>query len=310
MASYNLTTIDESQIRFFPGGNEERRVPPFTIKIPQQQQGNVSAAKKNANKTPKKSKNKKKQEKVVEDEGESSEEEVTPFYWKNDLNKLLIALHTKHADKWTSVRWKKKSVWQMISSEIEEMQKEKGSFDYPSWKQCEGRWKTMNKAYRKTVDHNNRSGNDRKSCPYFEELDALQHDRPNVNPVATCSSSGLKRVTKRKREEEVSDDSSEEETQVEDDFGVVPERETPEAENGFEEVSGRKKQKRVRKRRYVSSVAQSTNSILNWLQTYEEKKEEREKAKEEREKAKEERKMREHYERMELFAKMIDSLSR
>ena len=40
------------------------------------------------------------------------------------------------------------------------------------------------------MDHNRISENDRRECPYFQQLSDLYGYRPNVTPVATCSSSG------------------------------------------------------------------------------------------------------------------------
>ena len=58
------------------------------------------------------------------------------------------------------------------------------------WHNCEGKWKSLTSAYPKAVDHNNRSGNDRKECAFFNELSDVYGYRPTVNPVATASSSG------------------------------------------------------------------------------------------------------------------------
>ena len=40
------------------------------------------------------------------------------------------------------------------------------------------------------MHHNRQSGNSRKTCLYFDELHELNAECPNVNPVATLSSSG------------------------------------------------------------------------------------------------------------------------
>lgn len=41
-----------------------------------------------------------------------------------------------------------------------------------------------------TVDHNSKSGNDRKECPFFQELQTSYGYRPNVTPRYTAASSG------------------------------------------------------------------------------------------------------------------------
>ena len=60
--------------------------------------------------------------------------------------------------------------------------------EFPSWKQVETRWRTMVKQFKKTVDHNNKTGRDRKTCYFYEELSQIL---PNIVPELTISSSGL-----------------------------------------------------------------------------------------------------------------------
>jgi hypothetical protein len=45
----------------------------------------------------------------------------------------------------------------------EKMHKEGYTF---TWEQVQGRWKTLVTALKKTKDHNNKSGNDRKTCAF------------------------------------------------------------------------------------------------------------------------------------------------
>jgi hypothetical protein len=68
----------------------------------------------------------------------------------------------------------KKDVWQKTSNEMELQ-----SFQF-SWQQCEQKWKNLTKTYRDTIDHNRMSGNDRKECAYFKELQDCYGYRPNV----------------------------------------------------------------------------------------------------------------------------------
>ena len=53
---------------------------------------------------------------------------------------------------------------------------------------CEIKFKNLKQSYVKTVDHNNRSGNDRKICPYFDELSEIFGMSPSVTPPSTVSS--------------------------------------------------------------------------------------------------------------------------
>jgi len=69
--------------------------------------------------------------------------------------------------------------------------------------QVEGRWKTLLSAYRRVVDHNNRSGNDRKEMVFYKEVEDIVGDNPTVSPrVVISSTDGLthpqKQTKKRK----------------------------------------------------------------------------------------------------------------
>jgi len=55
--------------------------------------------------------------------------------------------------------------------------------------QAEGRWKTLLAAYRRTVDHNNRSGNDRREMQYFQEVEDIVGANPTISPSVVISSS-------------------------------------------------------------------------------------------------------------------------
>ena len=99
-----------------------------------------------------------------------------------------------------NVNYRKKSVWEMIATG---MQESRGTLR-PD--QCEGKWKTLTQAFRKCEDHNSKSGNDRRECPFYEELSEVYGYRPNVWPYATASSSGLGDSTRRPKTPEKSDD--------------------------------------------------------------------------------------------------------
>lgn len=45
------------------------------------------------------------------------------------------------------------------------------------------KWKHLQVAYRKVRDHNGVSGNSKITCPFFNELDEVLHDRPNANKL-------------------------------------------------------------------------------------------------------------------------------
>lgn len=44
--------------------------------------------------------------------------DMQPFYWKNELNLLLIAEYSLHCEKFLSVRHKGKQVWGLITNDL------------------------------------------------------------------------------------------------------------------------------------------------------------------------------------------------
>ena len=61
---------------------------------------------------------------------------------------------------------------------------ENGNDTIPTPQQIENRWKSMTHQFKKTAEHNNISGNNRKNCRYYEELNDIMGFRPNVKPVS------------------------------------------------------------------------------------------------------------------------------
>jgi len=63
---------------------------------------------------------------------------------------------------------------------------------YPvSASQADTKWKNLTRRYREVIDHNNTSGNDKKTYPFYDELSDIYGYRPNVNPAATTSSMSI-----------------------------------------------------------------------------------------------------------------------
>ena len=72
---------------------------------------------------------------------------------------------------------KKKAFWDKISKQMNS----KGySF---SGTKCETKVKNMKQTFTKTVDHNNITGNDRRTCPYYDELGDIFGMSLAVRPI-------------------------------------------------------------------------------------------------------------------------------
>ena len=107
------------------------------------------------------------------------------YSWTREETRLLISLYEEKQDLFKNINYKKKQVWEIIASRM----KEHDCTARPD--QCEGKWKALTLAFRKCEDHNHQSGNNRRECPFYQELSEVYGYRPNVRPYATASSSGL-----------------------------------------------------------------------------------------------------------------------
>ena len=106
---------------------------------------------------------------------------TTPSTWESKHVLQLISLWSEYQERFNSPKHKKKAVWQNIV----EVPNVNGC--PATWIQAESKWKNLTKRYRDTVDHNNASGNGRRTCQFFEELSDIYGYRPNVNSVVTMS---------------------------------------------------------------------------------------------------------------------------
>jgi hypothetical protein len=103
-------------------------------------------------------------------------------YWNTDATMYLLAsLKSLNYFGNKDGRTKKK-----LHVEISTLLNEAG-FKFTA-DQCCGRIKTLVDAYRKVKDHNRQSGNETKTCKFYDDLDDLLGQRPVANSVAPCSS--------------------------------------------------------------------------------------------------------------------------
>ena len=105
-----------------------------------------------------------------------------PELWTDAASRLLLELYSQRQHQFGDPKVKKRTIWREISEQL----KISGHNFTPQ--QTENRWKTMTAAFRRVKDNNNRSGRQRKTCPYEKELEDLLGDRPNVQPVCLAGS--------------------------------------------------------------------------------------------------------------------------
>ncbi|WAR13555.1 hypothetical protein MAR_027735, partial [Mya arenaria] len=110
--------------------------------------------------------------------------QTSRFIWSTEIVEVLIDLHTEKEELFKKLSVKKICVWKAIAQEINKI-----SSTEVSATQCEQKWKNITKKFRDTIHHNNKSGSDRKECPFYKELQHCYGYKPNVNPQFTAGSS-------------------------------------------------------------------------------------------------------------------------
>ena len=74
------------------------------------------------------------------------------YTWSRTDTLKLIELYKENEHFLTNVRYKKKSVWESIAKKMQDENYNVTPI------QCENKWKSLTSAYRRTVDHNSRTG--------------------------------------------------------------------------------------------------------------------------------------------------------
>ncbi|KAG5899640.1 hypothetical protein JTB14_036013 [Gonioctena quinquepunctata] len=115
---------------------------------------------------------------------ESSENSKT-HHWDDKDTLCLMDLCMMYREKLQSPKYKKKHIFKEISDVL----LEKGHQFSPL--QCEDKLKTLITKYREICDHNNKTGNERKTWKFFEQLEEYIGVKPNVRPAGKCSFLGL-----------------------------------------------------------------------------------------------------------------------
>ena len=81
------------------------------------------------------------------------------------------------------------TVWDALAKKLKSIFKDsKGIPSYRTGMQCKARIKYLKDKYKRVKDHNSRSGNNRESFEYYEEMDEVLGSKPNITPkeVVDC----------------------------------------------------------------------------------------------------------------------------
>ena len=104
--------------------------------------------------------------------------------WSKEQVLALLDLYEKRRNDFKDPKKRNKDVWEAIGKGMEEL----GFPDKRNAGDCESKFKNLKRSYISTVDHNNTSGNDRKTCAYFDEMSKLFQQDARIQPVTLCSS--------------------------------------------------------------------------------------------------------------------------
>ena len=103
--------------------------------------------------------------------------------WEEQDCKLLMACWSNHKHLFGG-KLSKKVIFDKIAKAFNEKSKRIVSGD-----QCMRKWSKMVTKQKEIQDHNNKSGNDRKTWKYFEELSQCLSEEASINPVCIMESS-------------------------------------------------------------------------------------------------------------------------
>lgn len=101
--------------------------------------------------------------------------------WTDENTKMLIDLYEKYDDEFQS--GVKKYTWNKIANIFTE---EIGILI--TGVQCDTKWKGLLRNYKLVKKHNETSGNEPKHWKFYSAMDRILHKKPEISPVATCSS--------------------------------------------------------------------------------------------------------------------------
>ena len=96
--------------------------------------------------------------------------------WTREEVLCLLQLYKDHQDDLRDPKQKKRMVWEEISQKMIRQ-----GHNYSSTK-CEVKFKNLKQKYTKTVDHNNKTGNEHKTCSYYEEMEEIFCPEPICDP--------------------------------------------------------------------------------------------------------------------------------
>ncbi|KAF5274609.1 hypothetical protein FQA39_LY07221 [Lamprigera yunnana] len=108
-----------------------------------------------------------------------SQTESTVFFWLANATKSLIDLYNKYRSKVGCMKTKNfKATWDVIGKELSNLLNTE-----ISPKNCENRWKVLDRNYKKWIDNKNSTGRGRKLFEFSKEMDDIYGKKRSINPI-------------------------------------------------------------------------------------------------------------------------------
>lgn len=134
----------------------------------------------------------------------------TPQYWTANATKYLLEIYREQSALIDKGKGTKKKRYQEISTSLQ-----KQGYNF-TWEQGQGRLKTLITNFKTIKDQSNKSGNERKTCAFYKELDELYDGNSTFcGPANTRETSMFQRkrkLTDKKEDNDKEDEEEKEET--------------------------------------------------------------------------------------------------
>lgn len=123
---------------------------------------------------------------------------AVPIIWPNNQTKVLLDLYQKYRPQvgTQDIRTLKK-LWEILAHELNRLLETNVTASH-----TENRWRVLERAYKKYVDNQNKTGQGKKYFEYAEEMDQIFKSKKNVNPVVLISNASIEQMPEDNESEE------------------------------------------------------------------------------------------------------------
>ncbi|KAH9615162.1 hypothetical protein KSS87_015521, partial [Heliosperma pusillum] len=116
--------------------------------------------------------------------GDNNELQPSSSRWPKAEIDALISLRTKLDQKYQE-GGPKGPLWEEISSSMKHLGYNRNA------KRCKEKWENINKYYKKVKESNKKRPEDSKTCPYFDQLDALYREKTTKMDINTATTPNI-----------------------------------------------------------------------------------------------------------------------